>query len=82
MRGDCSAARGVSARQGLGKTRHVDVRFLQVKQQVPEGRLEVFTFPSSENLSDTLTKSLSQADADRCHRCRNCHIGNVGSERH
>ena len=41
-----------------------------------------FCVPTSENLSDTFTKSLSQADADRCYRCTNYHMGNVGSGRH
>ena len=33
-----------------------------------------FCVPTSENLSDTFTKSLSQADADRCYRCTNYHM--------
>ena len=40
MRCDSSAARGMFARQGLGETRHVDVRFLWLQQVVREGRLE------------------------------------------
>ena len=71
-----SAARGMSARRGLGKTRHVDVRFLWLQQAVQEGRLKVLSLPTSENLSDTFTKSLFQVDVDRCL------VGNVGSGRH
>ena len=33
--------------------------------------------PTSENLSDTLQKSLSQADPHRCYRCVNFSVGNV-----
>ena len=82
MRCDGSAARSMSARQGLAKTRHVDVRFLWLQQAVQEGRLKVLSVPTSENLSDTFTKSLSQVDADRRCRCPNFHMGNVGSGRH
>ena len=64
MRCESSAKRGMSAGQGLG-TR--DVRFLW-QQAVQEGRVKVLSVPTSENLSDTFTKSLSQADADLCHR--------------
>ena len=61
---DSSAARGISARQGLGKTRHVDLRFLWLQQAAQEGRRKVLSVPTSENLSDTFTKSVLQADED------------------
>ena len=82
MRCDSSTARGMPVRQGVEKTRHVDVRFLWLQQAIQEGRLKVLSVPTSENLSDTFTNSLSQADADRCNRCINFHMGNVGSGRH
>ena len=63
MRCDRSTARGMSARQGLRNTRHVDVRHLWLQQAVQRGCLKVLRVPTSENLSDTFTKSLSQADA-------------------
>ena len=72
----------MSARQGLGKTRHIDVRFLWLQQASQEGRLKVLSVPTSEHLSDTFTKSLSQVDADRCYRCTNFHMRSVGSGRH
>ena len=66
VRCDSSAARGMSARQGSEQTRHVDVRSLRLQQAVHEGRLTVFSIPTSENMSDIFTKSRSTADADRC----------------
>ena len=69
----------MSSRQALGKTQHLDVLFLWLQQAVQEGRLKVLSGP--EPLSDTFTKSLSQADADRCYRCMNFHMGNVESSR-
>ena len=58
------------------KTGHVDVRFLWLQQAAQEGRLKVLSVPTSQNLSDTVTKSLSQADG------MNFHMGSVGSCRH
>ena len=71
---DSCTARGMSARQGLGKIRHVDASFLWLHQAVQEGCLTVLCVPTSESLSDTFTKSLSQADADCCYRCMNYHM--------
>ena len=55
MRCDSSAARGISARQGLERTRRVDVRFLWLQQGVQDGRLKVLSVPTSDNLSGTST---------------------------
>ena len=44
---------------------YVDVRFVWLQHAVKERRLKVLTVPTSEKLSDTFTKSLSQGDADR-----------------
>ena len=82
MRCDSSALGGMSDRQGLAKTRHVDLRFLWLQRAEQEGLLKVLSVPTSEYLSGTFTKSLSQADNDRCYRCMNFHTGNVGSGRH
>ena len=51
----------------VGDNSHVDVRFLWLQQALQEGRLKVLCVPTSENLSDKFTKSLSEADADRCY---------------
>ena len=71
----------MSARHGLEKTRHVDVRFLWLQQAVQDGRLKVLSVPTTDNLSDTFTKSLSQVEADLCYRCVNFHMRSVGSGR-
>ena len=55
----------MSAREGLVKSRHVDVRFVWLQHAVKEKRLKVLSVPTSEKLSDTFMKSLSQGDADR-----------------
>ena len=57
-------------------------RSLWLEHTVQEGRSKVLSAPTSETLSDTFTKSLSQAEGDRCYRCMNFHMGNFGSSRH
>ena len=49
-----------------GKTPSLGVRFLWLQQAVQEGRVKMLSVPTSENLSDTFTKSLfelTQIDA-------------------
>ena len=36
---DATAAIGMAHRQGLGKTRHIDVQYLWIQQEIAEGRL-------------------------------------------
>ena len=63
---DANAAIGIVHRQGLGKTRHVDVQYLWVQQEVYEGRLNVEKVGTQENMADLLTKAL-EADAINRH---------------
>ena len=79
---DSSAARGIAARQGLGRMRHVDVRYLWLQQAVQEGRLKVLSVPTQENWSDTFTKALTQHDAERCYHAMRFRSGTLGSARH
>ena len=79
MRCGNSAAKGVSARQVLGKTRHVNVRFLWLQQTAQDGRLKVLLVPTREYLSDTFTKALPQVEADPCYRCVTFFFRSVGS---
>ena len=82
MRCDSSAARGIAARQGLGRMRHVDVRYLWLQQAVLEGRLKVLSVPTAENLSDTFTKALSAEAATHCHEGMGFRTGLDRSSRH
>ena len=48
---DSSAALGMIARQGVGRVKHLQIRYLWVQQQVREGKLCDFRFlPSSSSL--------------------------------
>jgi len=55
---DASAAIGIVHRQGLGKTRHIDVQYLWIQTEVNEGRLKVSKVATSSNPADLLTKAL------------------------
>ena len=63
---DASAAKGIASRRGLGKTRHVAVRFLWVQERVKNGDLTVSKVWGGDNPADLLTKYLTRDKMDRC----------------
>ena len=56
---DASAALGIVRRQGLGKLRHLNVRYLWMQEQVREKKLAVAKVAGAENPADLVTKHLS-----------------------
>ena len=81
---DSSTARGIAARQGLGKMRHVDVRYLWLQQQVLHGRLKIESVPTptKDNWSDLFTKPLDKATVRRCCDGLHFEMDNRRSGRH
>ena len=73
---DSSAARGIVSRKGLGKTRHVQTRFLWIQEKVSTKTLKVEPVGTHQNLSDLCTKPLP-SDAAWCHMNR---MGQVSVE--
>ncbi len=63
---DSSSARSFASRQGLGKQRHVQVRFLWLQQAVANNLVVVKKVHTKHNTSDILTKS-SEAQTIRKH---------------
>eukprot|EP00972_Heterocapsa_arctica_P086341 12726815-Heterocapsa_arctica.AAC.1 len=55
----------MSARQGLGKLRHFDVRHLWLQQQVLENRVRVVSVSTHDHLADVFTKSLDDTTMRR-----------------
>ena len=55
---DASAAIGISFRKGLGRTRHIDVQYLWIQEEIAEGRLKLVKVNTKENPADLLTKAL------------------------
>lgn len=58
---DRSGARGVAARQGVGKIRHLDVRTLWLQQRVKDKEIITQRIATDENVSDLGTKHLTRA---------------------
>ena len=53
---DSSTAKGIASRRGLGKMRHVELRYLWVQEIVRRGRLRVEKIRGEVNVADHLTK--------------------------
>jgi len=56
---DSSAARGFSQRQGLGRMRHVQTRYLRAQEIVKEGHIKAAPVTGKNNPADLLTKAVS-----------------------
>ena len=53
---DSSASKGMCARQGLGKVRHLDVQDLWIQQRVRNQEFDLFKVLADDNPSDLSTK--------------------------
>ena len=56
---DSSAAKSIASRVGLGKVRHMEVKFLWLQEAVKAKRVEVRKIAGNRNPSDVLTKPKS-----------------------
>jgi hypothetical protein len=56
---DAEAAKGIAARTGLGKTRHIAVHYLWVQERVRSGDIKLHKVKGTENPADLLTKHLT-----------------------
>ena len=66
---DSSGAEAIASRKGLGKTRHIEVRYLWVQDLVRDGKVIVRKVDGFDNPADTLTKALAWEDmGDKCAR--------------
>ena len=54
-----SVAIGIAHRQGLGKTRHVEVQYLWIQHEVKEGKLTVKKVGTNNNPADLLTEAMN-----------------------
>ena len=58
IRTDSSAATGTSARQGLGKLRHLECHSLWLQQRLRRKQVELLKVPGESNPADLFTKHL------------------------
>ena len=56
---DSSAARGFAQRQGLGRMRHIQTRYMWIQERVKEGHLKVLPVRGTNNAADILTKAVA-----------------------
>ena len=56
---DASAAKSMASRIGLGKMRHLEVRYLWLQGAVKQGRLVMVKIKGTENPADIATKPKS-----------------------
>ena len=61
---DSSAAKAVANRRGLGKLRHVELKWLWVQEMVKEGKVQLKTVKGSENVADHLTKQKTREEIE------------------
>ena len=62
---DAEAATGMMSRRGLGRTKHLDIRFLWVQEKVAEKDLLIRKVSGATNPADVLTKLQPAAEAMR-----------------
>lgn len=55
---DSNAAKGTVNRQGLGKARHIQTRYLWIQERIARQDLKVLHVPGKRNRADVLTKSV------------------------
>ena len=53
---DSNAAKAEASRRGLGKTRHVELRYLWLQDVTKSRRVNMRRIPGEQNLADHLTK--------------------------
>ena len=57
---DSSAAKSITARNGAGRVRHIEVRELWVQDRVAKGELKIVKVKGEDNLVDGLTKHVDK----------------------
>ena len=62
---DSSAAKGIAARQGLGKVRHIEVCQLWLQQKSQDGTITIKKVKGTDNPADILTKHVPQESLNR-----------------
>ena len=57
---DANAGIGIASRQGYGRLKHLEVKWLWVQEKVSEKALKLCKHPTETNLADLATKYLSR----------------------
>ena len=58
---DATAGMAMASRRGLGKAKHISVRFLWVQDHTSNGSVKLVKVPGDDNTSDLMTKHVPGA---------------------
>jgi len=61
---DSSAAKGFASKRGVGKMRHMEVKWLWLQKEIRRGRVKVAKVLGTQNPSDLLTKYMRKGDIE------------------
>ena len=61
---DSSAAKSIASRVGLGKVRHLKVKYFWIQDMVKTKRVQLRKVPGTENPADNLTKPKSRKEME------------------
>ena len=76
---DSNGARAIAGRRGLGKTRHVELKYLWVQEMTNSGQVKMRRVPGTLNLADHLTKGKTWREVEQLVKKVGCRM--EGSER-
>ena len=65
VRCDSSSARAIASRRGLGRVRHIEVRYLWLQERVARKHILIEAVATDRNLADLLTKALGAKQLDK-----------------
>ena len=71
---DASAAKSVASRVGIGKIRHLDVKFLWIQEAVRAGKITIRKVRGVENPVDILTKPKSVDEVEDLLKSIGCYM--------
>ena len=73
MLSDSSAGRAMCMRTGLGRVKHLELRYLWLQQKVRDKEVLLAKVKGTENMADALTKYITEHDMLR-------HVRKMGAE--
>lgn len=82
VQSDSTAAMAIVSREGLGRTRHIQVQYLWMQQEVSGGRMKIRKVDTKLNTADLLTKHLNADHLGEHLKTLGFRIANMGKRDH
>ena len=77
---DASAAKSIAIRKGMGKVRHMEVKYLWAQEAHKNGRFEVYKVPGDINPADVNTKPESAREMNEKLKSIGAHLAQRASD--